>query len=123
MSESIAEGRLDPACLFCGIVSGRIPATVVASDDQTLAFRDINPAAPVHVLVIPRLHVPGATAVHAFPGLWEVVMGAATRVAAAEGLDERGYRLNINCGVDAGQSVGHLHVHVLGGRAMSWPPG
>ncbi len=123
MSESIADGRPDPTCLFCRIAVGHIPATIVASDERIVAFRDINPAAPTHVLVIPRLHVPSAAGAHAFPGLWDAVMTAATRVAAAEGLDETGYRLNVNTGADAGQSVGHLHVHVLGGRAMSWPPG
>lgn len=123
MSAFVDDGRPDSTCLFCRIVSGHIPATIVATDEQTVAFRDINPAAPTHVLVVPRLHVPSAVDAHAFPGLWNAVMTAATRVAAAEGLDETGYRLNINTGVDAGQSVGHLHVHVLGGRAMSWPPG
>ncbi len=113
----------DPACLFCGIVAGRVPAMVVQSDDQTVAFRDVHPQAPTHVLVIPRRHVPSASAVEATTGVWIALMAAAARVAVTEGLGEDGYRLVINTGPAAGQSVAHLHVHVLGGRALSWPPG
>jgi len=113
----------DPTCLFCGIVAGRVPATVVHSDDETVAFRDVNPQAPTHVLVIPRRHVPSASAVEATTGVWTALMTVAARVAQAEGLGEDGYRLVINTGPAAGQSVAHLHVHVLGGRALSWPPG
>ncbi len=113
----------DPTCLFCGIVAGRIPAAIVHSDDETVAFRDVNPQAPTHVLVIPRRHVPNASAVEATTGVWTALMTTAARIARAEGLGEDGYRLVINTGPAAGQSVAHLHVHVLGGRALSWPPG
>jgi histidine triad (HIT) family protein len=108
------------SCLFCKIADGHIPATVVFADDQVVAFRDINPQAPTHVLVIPRRHYANAAAA---TGVWETLMGAAVSVAAQEGLDASGYRLVINSGRDAGQSVDHLHVHVLGGRALAWPPG
>jgi len=113
----------DPTCLFCSIVAGRIPATIVHSDDENVAFRDVNPQAPTHVLVIPRRHVPSASAVEATTGVWTALMTTAARIARAEGLGEDGYRLVINTGPAAGQSVAHLHVHVLGGRALSWPPG
>jgi len=113
----------DPTCLFCDIVAGRIPATIVHSDDETVAFRDVNPQAPIHVLVIPRRHVPSASAVEETTGVWTALMTAAARIARAEGLGEDGYRLVINTGPAAGQSVAHLHVHVLGGRALAWPPG
>lgn len=108
------------SCLFCKIADGQIPATIIYSDDQVVAFRDINPQAPTHVLVIPRRHYANATGA---AGVWEVLMGAAVAVAAQEGLGAPGYRLVINSGPDAGQSVDHLHVHVLGGRALAWPPG
>ncbi len=112
------------ACLFCRIARGEIPAAIVYQDEQTVAFRDVNPQAPTHVLVIPRTHIPNANAVAAATlGVWEPVMATAARVAAAEGRGESGYRLAINCGPDAGQSVDHLHVHVLGGRPLAWPPG
>jgi len=113
----------DPTCLFCDIVAGRIPATIVHSDDETVAFRDVNPQAPTHMLVIPRQHVLSASAAEATTGVWTALMTAAARIARAEGLGEDGYRLVINTGPAAGQSVAHLHVHVLGGRALSWPPG
>ena len=122
-ADQAADDRSDPTCLFCGIVAGRVPATIVHSDDGTVAFRDVNPQAPTHLLVVPRRHVPGASAVEATAGVWAALMTAAARVARAEGLGEGGYRLVVNTGPDAGQSVPHLHVHVLGGRALSWPPG
>jgi len=109
-------------CLFCKIASGQIPATVVSEDEQTVAFRDLNPQAPTHVLVIPRRHVPNATAA-ASAGVWEAVMAMAARVAREENVHESGYRLVVNCGPQAGQTVDHLHVHVLGGRPLTWPPG
>ncbi|MEZ4225515.1 MAG: histidine triad nucleotide-binding protein [Polyangiaceae bacterium] len=109
-------------CLFCKIANKTIPAQVVYEDDRALAFRDINPAAPTHVLVIPRRHI--ATIDDAQPGD-EAEMGHLFLVAAAvarqEGL-ERGYRTVMNCKADAGQSVFHVHLHVLGGRALGWPP-
>ncbi len=106
-------------CLFCRIVAGEVPATVVHETAGTVAFRDIDPKAPVHVLVIPRDHYPtiGALAA-ADPALAGEVAASAAQVAAAEGLDERGYRLLFNTGADAGQEVFHVHGHVLGGRLL-----
>lgn len=109
-------------CLFCKIADGKIPATIVHTTADTVAFRDVNPQAPTHILVIPRVHVPNAAAA-AGQGLWEPVMSAASAVALSENLGQRGYRLVVNSGPDAGQSVEHLHVHVLGGRHLAWPPG
>ncbi len=122
MNDSRDAGDATAACLFCKIAAGRIPATIVYQDDRTVAFRDINPRAPTHVLVIPRVHVPNATEA-ATAGVWDAVMTAAARVAEQENIHDRGYRLVVNHGPDAGQTVDHLHVHVLGGRAMAWPPG
>jgi histidine triad (HIT) family protein len=110
------------SCLFCKIADGHIPATIVYSDDHVVAFRDINPQAPTHVLVIPRRHYANAAAAVG-SDVWDTLMTAAASIAAQEGLNEGGYRLVINSGPDAGQSVDHLHVHVLGGRALAWPPG
>lgn len=105
-------------CLFCKIVAGDIPADVVAETERTMAFRDIAPQAPTHVLVVPREHHADAAAcVAADPGLMVEVMAAAVEVARSERLDG-GYRLLTNTGGDAGQTVHHLHVHVLGGRAL-----
>ena len=105
-------------CLFCKIVAGDIPADVVAETERTLAFRDIAPQAPTHVLVVPRdHHADAAACVAADPGLLVEVMAAAVEVARSERLDG-GYRLVTNVGDDAGQTVHHLHVHVLGGRAL-----
>jgi histidine triad (HIT) family protein len=110
-------------CLFCAIVAGDIPATVVLDTDRVLAFRDINPQAPVHVVVIPKEHHPDVAALaSADPKLAGVVLDAAAAVAAQEGLAD-GFRLVLNTGPHAGQTVFHVHAHVLGGRAMSWPPG
>ena len=109
-------------CLFCRVAAGTVPATIVHSDETTVAFRDINPQAPTHILVIPRRHIPGAAAA-GDENVWQAVMTRATQIALGENLGERGYRLVINAGPDAGQSVDHLHVHVLGGRHMTWPPG
>ncbi|MFP5220213.1 MAG: histidine triad nucleotide-binding protein [Actinomycetes bacterium] len=110
-------------CLFCRIVAGEVPADVVHETHRTLAFRDIGPQAPTHVLVVPREHHADAGAVaDADPALLAEVMTAAVAVARQEGLDG-GYRLVANTGDDGGQTVRHLHVHVLGGRRLSWPPG
>lgn len=111
------------SCLFCGIVAGEVPAQVVHETERTLAFRDVVPQAPVHVLVVPREHVPDVSAlVDTDSGLAAEVLAAATAVARQEGLAD-GFRLVVNTGADGGQTVGHLHVHVLGGRALGWPPG
>ena len=109
-------------CLFCRIVRGEIPARLVAQDEHCLAFRDINPQAPVHVLVVPREHVPSLNEVTE-PALVGRMHLLAARVARDEGLAERGYRTVINTNADAGQTVFHIHLHVLGGRSMEWPPG
>jgi histidine triad (HIT) family protein len=109
-------------CLFCKIVSGDIPGDVVLSDDRVVAFRDVNPVAPTHVLVVPREHAENAAATAAAdPALMGELVAAAAQVAAREGLDD--YRLVLNTGADVGQSVFHTHLHVLGGRSMTWPPG
>jgi histidine triad (HIT) family protein len=111
-------------CLFCAIVAGEIPATTVLETDRILAFRDINPQAPTHVLVISKAHYPNVAALAAADAaLLGEVINAAQQVAAAEGVDEAGYRIVFNTGAQAGQTVPHVHGHVLGGRLFTWPPG
>lgn len=109
-------------CIFCRIVKGLEKADVVYSDDDVIVIRDVHPAAPVHLLVIPKAHVESADGVDD-PSLWTSLMGAATRVARNMGLSADGYRLVVNCGAGAGQTVLHLHVHLLSGRSFGWPPG
>ena len=112
------------ACLFCRIVAGELPSQEVLATERTYAFRDLNPAAPTHVLVIPRDHIENADTVR--PEHAEILaemLTAAQRIARDEGIVEGGYRLVFNVGEDTGNSVPHLHLHVLGGRPMSWPPG
>ena len=111
-------------CIFCRIVAGELPSDEVAATEGTYAFRDIKPALPVHVLVVPREHISSAdtvTAAHA--DVLAEMMATAQQVARSEGLVERGYRLVFNVGDDAQNSVAHLHMHVVGGRRMAWPPG
>ena len=108
-------------CVFCGIASGRIEATIVAEGDDWMAFRDLEPQAPVHVLVIPRAHVSSLATLSEGP-LGTGLLLACASVADAEGLDG-GYRVVTNVGEDGGQAVPHLHFHVLGARRMGWPPG
>lgn len=111
-------------CLFCKILNGDIPADIIYESDSAIAFRDINPQAPTHVLVIPRKHV--ATINDLSEEDQEIVGSlylAAKDIARAEGLSDEGYRAVMNCNEGAGQSVFHIHLHVLGGRALSWPPG
>ncbi len=111
-------------CLFCAIAAGDIPADIVHSDDDVVAFRDINAQAPVHVLVIPRAHYPDAAAVAAAdPRLTAALVAACAAVAEREGIADSGYRIVMNTGEHAGQSVHHVHFHVLGGRYLTWPPG
>jgi histidine triad (HIT) family protein len=111
-------------CIFCKIVAGEIPAQLVYEDEGAVAFRDINPQAPTHVLVIPRTHVASlAEAGEGHESLLGRLLLAAARVAREAGLAESGYRTVINSGAGAGQSVFHLHLHVLGGRPLKWPPG
>ena len=111
-------------CIFCKIASGEIPSAVVYDDEHVVAFRDLNPHAPTHVLVVPRRHIP--TLNDLVPADAELVGRmylAAREVARQEGIAETGYRTVFNCNADAGQTVFHLHLHVLGGRSMIWPPG
>ena len=111
-------------CLFCKIGSGQIPAKVVMQDDEVLAFDDINPQAPVHVLVIPKRHVVALNEAGAGDqALLGRLLEAAALVARKKGIAEAGYRVVANQGRDGGQTVFHLHLHVLGGRPMAWPPG
>ncbi len=111
-------------CLFCKVVAGQIPATVVRESPRTLAFRDINPQAPTHVLVIPKEHhVSAAALAAADPELMAALLAEAGQVAADEGVAADGYRIVFNTGPRAGQTVPHVHAHVLGGRGLGWPPG
>lgn len=109
-------------CLFCKMVSGDIQPDVVYQNDRLLAFRDINPQAPVHVLVIPKQHVPTIDALTDQALAGELLV-AARDIAESEGLVEDGYRVVINCNKHGGQEVYHLHLHVVGGRQLTWPPG
>jgi histidine triad (HIT) family protein len=112
-------------CLFCKVVAGEIPAKIVKRTADAVAFHDIDPKAPVHVLVIPTRHVPAVRNADGADG--EALLGRllafSAEVARELGLDGRGYRIVTNTGPDAGQSVDHLHLHVLGGRKLGWPPG
>jgi len=111
-------------CLFCRIVAGNIPAARVHEDELIIAIRDLHPVAPVHLLLMPRVHIGSAldlTEVDA--PLAGRLLAAAAALARSEGIAEGGYRLVVNAGADGGQTVGHLHMHLLGGRAMGWPPG
>ena len=111
-------------CLFCKIAAGEIPSNQVYSDDEFYAFRDIHPAAPVHVLIIPRKHIERIIdAGEADSGLLGRMMLRANQVAAAEGIAEQGFRYVINCNAWAGQEVFHIHMHIVGGRPLHWPPG
>lgn len=112
-------------CLFCRIAGGELPANVVARSPRALAFLDINPQAPIHVLVIPTEHHGGPRDLgnDAAEPIAGHLLRFAVEVAAQLGLAESGYRLVLNQGTDGGQSVGHVHIHVLGGRRMKWPPG
>ena len=111
-------------CLFCRIITGTIPANIVHQDEHLVAFKDINPQAPLHVLIIPRRHV---ATLNDLAGTDDQLVGEMVRRAAAiareHGYADGGYRTVFNCNADAGQSVFHIHLHVLGGRAFAWPPG
>jgi histidine triad (HIT) family protein len=114
----------DPACLFCRIVAGEIPATRVHDDSVVIAIRDIAPRAPTHVLFLPREHIPSAADLTLADGpMLGALFGAAADFARSEGLADAGYRMVTNIGAWGGQTVDHLHVHLLGGRSMTWPPG
>ena len=111
-------------CLFCRIVRKEIPAKLASESAKALAFYDINPQAPVHVLVIPKDHIENALGIEAkHSEILSAVFQLAREVAKKEGVDETGFRLVFNCGPDAGQAVHHLHLHLLGKRKLGWPPG
>ena len=111
-------------CLFCNIIAGQIPCAEVFADDDFLAFKDIAPQAPTHILVIPRRHVTSLDALQEEDALLAGrLILTAKRLAAEAGLSGQGYRFVINCGRQGGQTVDHLHLHILGGRDLQWPPG
>lgn len=111
-------------CLFCKIASGQIPGDIVYQDEDVVAFKDINPQAPVHILLITRRHIPSMAELTPEDGpLLGIMFSVAAKLAHKLGVDEGGYRVVTNVGPDAGQSVFHLHFHLLGGRKFSWPPG
>ncbi len=114
----------DPDCLFCNILAGDVPAEIIYESDTVIAFRDINPRAPMHVLIVPREHI---STINDIDTEHEAIVGslftAARDIAAQEGVAEEGYRAVMNCNSDGGQSVFHLHLHVLGGCMLTWPPG
>lgn len=111
-------------CIFCKIAKGEIPANVVFQNDEVLAFRDLNPQAPTHILVIPKKHIATTNDItSADEALIGKMLLAAKQVAKEEDIAESGYRTVMNCNRGAGQTVFHIHLHVLGGRAMGWPPG
>lgn len=111
-------------CLFCGIAAGKIKANLVYQDDAVLAFKDIAPKAPVHILIIPRKHVVSVLDIEASDGvLIGQIFQVAGRLAREQGIADSGFRVVVNSGANAGQSVFHLHYHLLGGRQMAWPPG
>ena len=108
-------------CIFCKIVAGEIPATILGSNDEAMAIADVNPMAPTHALVLPRAHAPNLAAyLRERPDGLEAIFALAAEIGERSG---NGYRFVVNTGPDGGQTVEHLHVHVLGGRAMQWPPG
>ncbi len=111
-------------CLFCGIVEGKVPANIVYQDDSVVVFKDLRPRAPVHFLIIPRRHIVSVLDIDPNDGaLVGQIFQVAARLAREHGVAESGFRVVVNVGPDAGQSVFHLHYHLLGGRQMSWPPG
>ena len=111
-------------CLFCKIIAGQVPGAIVYTDDNVVAFKDINPQAPMHILVVPRRHI---ATLNDLSDTDDALVGEMTRRAAAlareHGHGDRGYRTVFNCNADAGQTVFHIHMHVLGGRRLGWPPG
>jgi histidine triad (HIT) family protein len=113
---------LNDTCIFCSAIAGRLAADIVLENEHILAFRDINPQAPVHVLVVPKTHVAGFNELPGDDTTWNHLLTAVQLVAKQEQVSS-GFRVVINQGADGGQTVNHLHIHVLGGRAMHWPPG
>lgn len=110
-------------CLFCNIIKGKIPSTLIYEDDKVIAFNDINPQAPVHYLVIPKEHIDSLDSINEYnKDLMGHIIFVASKLAKEQGLSS-GYRIINNCGVDGGQTVDHIHFHILGKRKMLWPPG
>ena len=117
-------GEPQDDCLFCKIVEGHVPATIVRETETTVAFRDINPQAPTHVLIIPKVHYPdAATLAAAEPQVIADILRESREIATEDKIEDRGYRVVFNTGAGAGQTVFHAHLHVLGGRGLQWPPG
>jgi diadenosine tetraphosphate (Ap4A) HIT family hydrolase len=111
-------------CLFCGIVEGKIKANLVYQDDAVIAFKDIGPKAPVHILIVPRKHIENILALDpSDAAVIGQIFQVAARLAREQGIADSGFRVVVNSGADAGQSVSHLHYHLLGGRQLGWPPG
>jgi histidine triad (HIT) family protein len=114
----------DPNCIFCRIIEKKIPATIVHEDEQAIAFKDLNPQAPVHLLIVPKKHIAD---IHSIAAADRERIGhlffVAKTIASQNGLDRSGYRMVINNGIDAGQTVFHVHLHLLSGRKFVWPPG
>jgi histidine triad (HIT) family protein len=111
-------------CLFCNIISGDIPADKVFENERILAFRDINPAAPIHILIIPKIHIPTLNDLELeHTGIMGELVRSASELAKQEGIAEAGYRTGFNCNEAGGQTVFHVHLHLLGGRPFGWPPG
>ena len=119
-----ARAASDPECLFCRIIAGELPSDRVHEDDRIVATRDIAPRAPTHILILSREHIPSAADLNAADGpLLAAIFETAAELARSEGIAERGYRVVTNVGQWGGQSVDHLHFHLMGGRAFTWPPG
>jgi len=110
-------------CIFCRIVAGQIPAQRLHDDDQVMAIRDINPQAPVHVLILPKRHIATLMDADGTPALYGRIVEVARALAQSLGIADKGFRLLTNCGPEGGQAVPHVHFHLLGGRSMGWPPG
>lgn len=123
LAEEMGRGGV-AECVFCGIVAGEKPARIVYRDDLVTAFHDIRPVAPTHILVIPNRHVESLAQLDGNDGdLFGRLVSVANRIAREAGMADQGYRVVANCGRDGGQTVFHLHLHLLGGRRMTWPPG
>ncbi len=115
---------MESDCLFCKIAAGKIPSAAVYADDEFYAFRDVNPMAPTHILIVPRRHIAKLTDASASDAslIGKMVLKA-NEIARKEGIADDGFRFVLNCGLQGGQSVYHVHLHILGGREMTWPPG
>lgn len=110
-------------CVFCRIIAGEIPAERLHDDDHVIAIRDINPQAPVHILIVPKRHIASLMDAEGTPSLYARIVEVARTLAQRLGLADRGFRLLVNAGPEGGQAVPHVHFHLLGGRTMGWPPG